>query len=198
MPTSNRCKVATKRCKDNKTKPEEPNNQHNLQIFQSKWETEQHQHYYWILERFELLLQIFSTVSVSASVSHTHNLCMWIRFWVQFAKNSHHISEENGPPPCTCLSVFYSLLSLVPPQGQLSVSAALLLQCSILPNEAAPCCLTLWTSPARLHLWMTDVLFYILLRLSLSHTPTNVTAYAVRVRSLPFTCLLCLICFPSA
>lgn len=91
MPTSNRCKVATKRCKDNKTKPEEPNNQHNLQIFQEKWETEQHQHYYWILERFELLLQIFSTVSVSASVSHTHNLCMWIRFWVQFAKNSHHI-----------------------------------------------------------------------------------------------------------
>lgn len=128
-------------------------------------------------------------VSVSASVSHTHNRCMWIRFWVQFAKNSHHISEENGPPSCTCLSVFYSLLSLIPPQGQLCVSAALLLQCSILPNEAAPCCLTLWTSPARLHLWMTDVLFYILLRLSLSHTPTNVTAYAVRVRSLPFTCL---------
>lgn len=91
--------------------------------------------------------------------------------------------------PALVFLFFYSLLSLVPPQGQLCVSAALLLQCSILPNEAAPCCLTLWISPARLHLWMTDVLFYILLRLSLSHTPTNVTAYALQVRSLPFTCL---------
>lgn len=35
---------------------------------------------------------------------------------------------------------------------------------------------------------MTDVLFYILLKLSLTHTPTNVTAYAVQVRSLPYTC----------
>lgn len=81
-----------------------------------------------------------------------------------------------------------SLLSLKLPQGQLCVSAAQLFQCSILPNEAAPCCLTLWTAPARLHLWMTDVLFYILLRLSLTHTPTNVTVYAVQVTSPPFTC----------
>lgn len=67
---------------------------------------------------------------------------------------------------------------------------------SISPNELAPCCLTLWTPPACLHLWMTDVLFYILLKLSLTHTPTNVTACAAQVRSLPFTCSL-FISFPS-
>lgn len=61
---------------------------------------------------------------------------------------------------------------------------------SISLNELAPCCLTLWTPPACLHLWMTDVLFYTLLKLSLTHTPTDVTACAAQVRSLPFTCSL--------
>lgn len=35
------------------------------------------------------------------------------------------------------------------------------------------------------------MLFYILLTPSLTHTPTDVTAYAARVRSLPLTCFPC-------
>lgn len=134
---------------------------------------------------------------------HTAYLCMKLNIWIQCGYCWHRgecaINKNLGKVDlhCSFLPEISILLLIVEFQTAsrsavcfCSSSLSLCSSNSISPNELAPCCLTLWTPPACLHLWMTDVLFYTLLRLSLTHTPTYVTAYAARVRSLPFTCSL--------
>lgn len=93
--------------------------------------------------------------------------------------------------------LFYSsLLNFKLPQGQQCVSAALLLQQQHLAKWAGTMLLDTVNSTCLsppVDDWC--VVLYTLLRLSLTHTPTNVTAYAAQVRSLSFTCSLFLSLF---